>query len=202
MLETVFTGTFPAAQVKISVKACNLSPRDLIGYQDKENLARLCAEGCPDYRTNWSCPPYSPAYADYAEKYQHLLLAVVSCDFSQFNHLPDSEQKARFANTVLRWAIEKPLCSLEKKYSGWMLSSGICRLCTLCSCREEAPCKRPKEMRYSMESLGLHVSKICEDLLNHRLDWYSRGQTMQHISAVASLLTNTQVDEKELLYTL
>ncbi|ATW27009.1 DUF2284 domain-containing protein [Candidatus Formimonas warabiya] len=203
MWETVFTSTFPSAQIPIHVRACGVPARALLSYEDKENVARLCAEGCPDYNRTWSCPPHSPSYSLYEKSFDHAVIVLFYTALDQFDHIENLDQRIRTANTVLRSILERSLRSLEKKYQGRMLSSGICRLCLQCSCIDKSSgCKRPKEMRYSMESLGLHVIKICADFLNHKLDWCAQGIAPNYVSSVACLLTKKPVDEAELIYVL
>jgi predicted metal-binding protein len=200
MFENSFTAAIPPVKLLINVKAITTESKNFLAYEQKEELARLCREGCPDYNTSWSCPPHSPAFSHFAESYPYALLVLYHCSMDQFDHV-ESSKRMRASNTSLRLTLEKHLRSLENYHHGRMLSSGICRLCTRCSCADKAgPCRRPKEMRYSMESLGLNVAQITEDFLNHSLAWNKEGSLPQYSSSVACLLAKHPVDAGELAY--
>lgn len=201
MFITSFTTTLPPASVLMNIKTRYVPSAKLLEYEDKEKFALLCRD-CPDYEKSWSCPPYSPPYSRYAQKYAHGLLVLFFSPLDQFQHIEKNEIM-RESNTVLRLSLEKSMRRLEKAHQGWMLSSGICRLCHHCTCRDKSStCRRPQEMRYSMESLGLNVTKISESFLDHPLLWNTDGSLPVYCSAIAYLLTNHPVDEREIAYVL
>lgn len=201
MFEASFTATLPPASALIKIKTQYIPSAKLLEYEDKEKFALFCRD-CPDYEKSWSCPPYSPPYSRYAQKHAHGLLVLFFSPLDQFQDI-DENQRMRESNTFLRLSLEKSVRRLEKAHQGRMLSSGICRLCQNCTCKDRSgSCRRPQEMRYSMESLGLNVAKISELFLDHPLLWKTDGSLPVYCSALACLLTGHPVDEKEIAYVL
>jgi predicted metal-binding protein len=70
--------------------------------------------------------------------------------------------------------IDKLMRELEIKSENKLkfLSSGSCRLCKKCNLEKKLPCKHPDKMRFSLESCGINVEKITEELFDTPLLWY------------------------------
>ena len=65
-----------------NLKAIVCENKDLIKYMKRDYLLNLCAEGCPNYNTNWSCPPNSPRFDEYSADYTlEDLLSKMQIDF-------------------------------------------------------------------------------------------------------------------------
>lgn len=200
MFETNFKSAIPGAQFLIHVKAVQAEAASFLAYEKKEEFAKLCREGCPDYNTSWSCPPNSPAFSKYPKDFPQALLVIYFARMDQFSNIPE-EKRLRGANTLLRLNLEKHLRFLEKAHHGLMLSTGICRLCSRCTCADHAaPCRWPKEMRCSMESLGLNVADITHDFLDYSLAWGGSGQLPEFVSCVGCLLTKEPVAADRIPY--
>lgn len=202
MFETNFISAIPAARFLIHIKAVKTDASAFLPYEKKEELAKLCREGCPDYNTSWSCPPNSPSFSRYLKDFPKALLVIYFAKMDQFSTIPE-EKRVRGANMFLRLNLEKHLRYMEKLHHGLMLSTGICRLCSRCTCIDHsAPCRWPKEMRCSMESLGLNVADITRDFLNYSLAWGGSGQLPEYVSSVGCLLTKEPVDPERIPYLL
>lgn len=130
----------------------------------REWVGLKCQYGCPQYNTNWCCPPASPdlekVEAILAE-YSSALLLVGT------RHCPDfysNSAKSR-AEQVRYW---KGTMSLErllflKGYDkAFSLVSGTCALCKECSYPE--PCKFPGEKRPPIESFGIDLIGTLQNL--------------------------------------
>lgn len=66
-----------------NLKALVCENKDLIKYMKRDYLLNLCAEGCPNYNTNWSCPPNSPRFDEYSADYTNSLLVQVTSEVEE-----------------------------------------------------------------------------------------------------------------------
>ncbi|MFZ5989339.1 MAG: DUF2284 domain-containing protein [Bacillota bacterium] len=161
---------------------------------------KLCAKGCINYNNKWSCPPHSPAYSSYSKNYEHCLLLLFTCDLSQFNYVKTEYMKVKTSNSILKSQSDRFSRFLENELYGKMLSNGSCRLCKPCSKKVSADsCINPLKLRYSLESLGLNVEKISQDIFNHQLLWYKAKVCPTYSSVISGLLTNRTLEQSYLL---
>lgn len=198
MLLFNFKHITPSAEIEIHLKA-TLTKADLLNsYQDKNKFEKLCAEGCPNYGSKWACPPFSPSYSNLSNQYSNALLVLLYCNLSQFNYTKTEYMKIKASNSILKSKSDRLLRYLEEKSLGIMLSNGSCRLCSPCNRKKGLGCKKPMEMRYSMESLGLDVEKISLELLHHQLLWYQNKLAPEYASVVGGVLMNEQISISDL----
>lgn len=110
--------------------------------------------------------------------------------------------KVKASNSILKSRLDRLMRELEIKYTGKMLTNGSCRLCKTCNKKNNLPCKKPFEMRYSMEALGLNVAQIAQHFFGHRLLWYKDKKAPSYSSVVSCLLTNEFPTEEEIIFEL
>lgn len=145
-----------------------------------EWVSLKCQYGCPQYNTNWCCPPASPDLKKVRailDEYATALLLVGN------RHCPDfySHSAKKRAYQVRYWkgtmSMERQLF-LEGYDKAFSLVSGACALCKKCSYPD--PCRFPLEKRPPVESFGIDligtlknigrstpVSQDTEDRFNH-----------------------------------
>jgi len=139
-----------------------------------------CQYGCPQYNTNWCCPPTSPDLEKVRailDEYSLALLLVGN------RHCPDfySSGAKRRAYQMRYWkgtmSIERQLF-LKGYDKAFSLVSGACSLCKECAYPD--PCRFPLEKRPPVESFGIDligtlkklgrstaVSQNTDDSFNH-----------------------------------
>lgn len=199
MIETTLSVNTPTTKIIIESKAVIIDSNELEAFQEKEYFDGLCKKVCPNYSYKWSCPPYSPSYSDYRIGFSKALLVLFYCNLNQFHYIKTEYMKVKASNSILRSRLDRLMRQLEIKYTGKMLTNGSCRLCKTCNKKNSLPCKKPSEMRYSMEALGLNVDHISQHFLGHRLLWYKNKKAPSYSSVVSCLLTNGPPTETEII---
>ena len=200
MLETSFSILTPTTKIKINVKATFVDSASLRKYEDSTKFSVLCKEGCPNYGNKWACPPSSPTFSKYSANYSRAFLVLFYCYLDQFAYTKTEYMRIKASNSILKSRLDQFMRSLEKQVGGKMISNGSCRLCKPCALKisSTAGCKKPEQMRYSMESLGLDVNGISRDYLQHDLLWYKDKKAPAYSSVVSALLTNNRMDINEM----
>lgn len=149
----------------ITIKLVTMS--QLFEYYRPKEIEGYC-KSCPNYDKIWSCPPYADDVLSPFKAYEEvLLIGVETSDFEV--------TKRRIASVMNEIAESFPVA---------VLIAGNCVLCDPCSKVDGAPCKYPKQMKYSLESLGFHVSDICEQILGKKLRWEKENPTYIAVAAV------------------
>lgn len=185
------------SNINIHIKTELVSSNSLNDYQNCKYFNRLCQIGCVNYNKKWSCPPNSPSYVSYSNNYKYCLLLLFSCDLSQFSYVKTEYMKVKTSNSILKSQSDKLTRYLENVSSGKMISNGSCRLCKPCTKKVSAhSCKNPSMLRFSLESLGLNVDKISQDLFDHKLLWYENKLSPKYATVLSGVLTNIKFDSE------
>ena len=197
MLESSFTILTPTTKIIINTKATFVDRANLIEYENPLLFSTLCKEGCPNYEKKWACPPYSPTFSRYSIDYSRAILVVFYCYLDQFYYTKTEYMRIKASNSILKSRMDKFMRSLEEQVGGKMISNGSCRLCKPCTLKGGtiSRCKKPDQMRFSMEALGLDVGGISRDYLKHDLLWYKDKKAPLYSSVVSALITNMQIDQ-------
>lgn len=185
----------PSTEVLVNLQTILIKADMLEKYEHKNEFENLCADGCPNYNNKWSCPPFSPSYSHTSKEYSNIILMLLYCDLSQFDYIKTEYMKIKASNSILKSKSEKLARFLEEDMCGVMITNGSCKLCKPCNRKKNLNCKRPKEMRYSLEALGLNVGLISKEFFNHELLWYENKLAPKYSSVITGVLTNKQVDE-------
>ena len=89
--------------------------------------------------------------------------------------------------------IEERMKILETRMPGSRsLSSGGCGLCEACARKENLPCRRPEEMRYSMDAFGLDLTTITKDVFHIDILW-CRDRLPEYFTLIHGLLAKEPV---------
>lgn len=176
-------------------------------YFDQERFLALCKE-CVNYGRLWSCPPYETDGSDLIRNARWVDLLGVKIVFSPA--LIEATKGKHQIGVVTRRILEKEKGDMDARVremerntaESTALSSGGCHLCRetgcedldyhsgppeFCSRMTGKPCRKPNQMRYSLEALGFDVSRIAEDLLKTPLLW-SAEQLPQYFVLVNGLV--------------
>lgn len=199
MFQTSFVNRTPSSQILVNVKITTTESSNLKKFENKCNFDKLCELGCPTYGNKWSCPPYSPSFSKYkVDDLPYAILALFWCTLDQFSYTKTDFIKVKASNSILKSRMDKFMRGLEDTLGGVILSNGSCRRCNPCNKKKGEYCKKPKEMRYSMESLGLNVSEISNEFFTHSLLWYKDKKIPEYSSVVSCLLIKDMIPENML----
>lgn len=144
---------------------------------------------CPSYGHSWACPPEAPYLEQEVSKYHKFFLIYVK--FNLIEYIQDVKAKypkrsekriknAFFMNNLLRDKLEQEINNFigedrvlfKKRLVLW---DGFCRVCynktdKECTYDSGDPCRYPDKKRYSMEAVGIDVTKTVKNL-NIDLEW-------------------------------
>jgi predicted metal-binding protein len=145
-------------------------------YRFADKFMALCRE-CGNYNSNWACPPFDFDVSEYLGKYDYAyVLGVQWVHDEETIAKADTREKALiYSKELYRKGMEEMLAfilQLEEKYpesSG--VSAGGCSCCASCARPRNEPCRFPRRVRHSLESLSFDVSMIAQDFLGLELQW-------------------------------
>lgn len=183
--------------IVVNVKGCLVEAEKLDKYVNI-SVKDACEKGCPNYNKKWSCPPLSKEYKEVRRNYKYSYLICFSTKMNQYLDIKNKYLAVKAANVSLKTIIEKFTRSLEESYKGYSLLSGSCRLCKPCNRKLNKGCRRPEKMRYSMEATYLQVDNITNDILHHKLLWYSNKTLPEYTSTCSLLLLNEEIDNNSI----
>lgn len=153
---------------------------------DVPRFLALCQK-CPTYGTRWSCPSFSFNPMEIWTKYDTLHLVAYVLVFQPGRSVKEGMDALKAEKDVLM----ADLLAMEHAHSGSLaLFAGTCDLCPEgCSKPAGVPCRKPKQMRYSIEALGGNVSLTAEKYLNKPLLWMNTSELPEYLALVGGLLT-------------
>ena len=164
-------------------------------YVDPPRFLAFCRQ-CSAYGKVWSCPPYDFSVEKLWQSYDRMLLLGRKLTFAPelCRQRYDTEQLQQLLAGTLyqeRADMERELFGLEVEQPGSLaLLPGSCHRCGdgNCSRIEGLPCRDPRHLRHSLESLGADVGRTAEELLCTPLLWSHEGRLPAYLSLVAALL--------------
>lgn len=124
----------------------------------------LCCKECPNYGKKYTCPPHDFDVMEFWLAFSELEIYAVT--------IPGNESYEKAEAELM-----EGLLKMEKELPG-----------SVCLSAGNAGNVEPSRMRYSIETLGGNVAKLCEDLLGISLEWGKDGALPAHITLVAGLL--------------
>lgn len=161
------------------------------------NYARfleMCRK-CHNYNILWSCPPYAFNPPELLARYNYAQIYGQKIVFSARAHAVynTKDAAAAFAKTVMaaeKHKADRFVLNLEQaRPNSLALYCGGCNLCESCARPNGNPCRQPRVMRYSLESLGYDVGGIMEKLWGEHLLWFNAGLP-KYMFLVTALLYN------------
>jgi len=162
-------------------------------YVDVPRFLECCRQ-CPNYDKKWSCPNFSFNQLDYWKQYNKIKLYGIKIKLDESMHSLKYEgdvyyyvksviaaEKGKLMQQI--WAMEKEI-PLSRG-----LFAGDCQLCAECAKKDGQPCRWPKLMRYSIESIGGNVQAVTEELLGTKILWVGKdGAVPPYFTLVTALL--------------
>ena len=167
----------------------------LKNYVNVEHFIEFC-KNCGEYNKNWSCPEHDFDPKTIWSKYNKFHIVAIKIVFDDV--LADKEFTPEEISKILKDSIELERTQLEKRMrdlehalpESMALSAGSCNLCGKNDCKKISgkPCCHPKQMRYSIESLGGNVSEITKDFWGIDIKWIEDGKLPEYFTLVCGLL--------------
>jgi len=171
---------------------------------DDETIIKHCTniKPCANFGNAWSCPPVAPSFERYNNGYKNCLVYAFWIDWDFKINSDNPYFKLVNANrTCSPYAWEYGM-KLEKTLGGKILTDGRCPICPKCAKKENLPCKFPKRRRSSLEAVGIHATNLCEEVLEHKIDWYRKeGKRIiepAYITVINGFLTDAEQPEEML----
>lgn len=181
----------PSALLSYVVHVCQCAPVECFPMENQIFFKELCKSGCKNYAQKWSCPPYSPSFCQFAKGWEWLNILYMKIYLHQFSYIKNPYLKVKAGNSILKSKADKILGMMSQKYDGRYISTGSCRRCKPCKCKQSLPCAYPEQMAYSFEALGIDVSQLVKYCFQQPLFWYSNGNVPEYTSVVCGLLTHS-----------
>lgn len=183
---------------KVYIKQQNMQ-EFISNYQDIDKFLVYCKQ-CNNYNHKWSCPPLSFNPKTYLSQYKSIYLVAVQINYTEntINSLTTKDEISDFTRKTLRKIkneIASSLLNLETSQT-ISLSSGGCSYCCKCSRIDNKPCKKPEKMRYSLDSFGIDLGKVTENLFNIKLIWGLDKLPKYHVLIHALITNETIIPQK------
>jgi len=131
---------------------------------------------CPYYGHSWACPPEAPYLEHEIMNYDKFYLIYTKFDIKEKgNNKSKNSFKYKDMREIMEQEMEKFLNQYRNEFKEIkILWDGHCRVCEKenrkCSIEEDAPCRYPDKIRYSMEAVGIDVTQTVKNL-NIDIEW-------------------------------
>jgi predicted metal-binding protein len=152
-----------------------------------QTFSDLCHEGCVNYGTKLSCPPFAPPFTSFARGRSRLDVLCFRIDLDSYADLTPYN-RVRAANAILKSLMDREL--LEARQAGFRVAgSGSCRACRPCAAKSgETKCKRPNRRIFSLEAMGVNVDHLVQLCFGFPLLWYANKTAPAYTCTVGAIL--------------
>ncbi|MFW9821961.1 MAG: DUF2284 domain-containing protein [Candidatus Thorarchaeota archaeon] len=144
---------------------------------------------CPSYGHSWACPPEAPFMEKKVAEFKVFYLIYYKLDLSEYvkdeqiKHPKKSEKSIKtmlYSSGILHNKLESEIYNFIENYTKpyeekLILWDGYCRVCSSkidkgCTYDSGDPCRYPEKRKYSMEAVGINVTKTVSKL-NLGIQW-------------------------------
>ncbi|WP_084505008.1 DUF2284 domain-containing protein [Acetobacterium malicum] len=171
-------------------------------YFNREKALGFC-KACPNFSKYWSCPPYAFDEAIFLKqfKYMHIIGRQMEVPREDLRNVRDPEAVKNYctdklqAIKVMTW---KTLLEIEDEVDGAIgLIPGNCPICETqgmeCARKINQPCRNPKLMRFSLESLGFNVADLLKYEVGMTIKWGDTYRLPEVLTSVSAILCNEEI---------
>ncbi|MFX1571401.1 MAG: DUF2284 domain-containing protein [Promethearchaeota archaeon] len=163
--------------------------RDIIFDPEVQSYCVNSNFKCPNYKHSWACPPEAPYLEKEVSTFSKFFLIYYKSDLNKYiqkiklKHPNQSESIIKnklLMSNFLRDKLEKEMFKFLSKFQGkydqkLVLWDGYCRVCynqgdKECNYDSGASCRYPNEIRYSMEAVGIDVTKTVKNV-DLNIEW-------------------------------
>ena len=144
---------------------------------------------CPSYGHSWACPPEAPYLEATVAKFKEFYLIYYELNLTYYvesqkvkfpNKSETNIKNSIYTSSLLRNKLEKEILDFLDNYheayeENLILWDGYCRVCSNkndkgCTYDTGKPCRYPEKRKYSMEAVGIEVTKTVSQL-NLEIEW-------------------------------
>jgi len=186
---------------KLSFGAISIE-RLMEDYFDRDKTLGYC-KACPNYSKVWSCPPYQFDEAIFLKefKYMHIIGRQYEVPRNDIRLIRDPKAISDYctekmeAIKVMTW---QTLLEIENEVEGVVgLIPGNCPVCQVqgmeCARKSGQPCRFPKLMRFSLESLGFNVVDLVKYEVGMSTKWPENQRLPEILTSVSAILCNEEI---------
>ena len=179
------TGSYSCTTLERTVPL-NEFLRDLV---DVPRFSGYCRD-CPDYGQTWSCPPFGFDPMTIWARFDAIRLHARKLVFAKDRLFPGERRTfEREELPKVKADMARELLDMEAEHPGSLaLLGGKCDLCPVCARTQGQPCRSPKTMRYSIESLGGDCGGALERYFGETLQWAQGDRLPEQIILLGGLL--------------
>jgi len=176
-------------------------------YFNRDKVLDEC-KACPNFAKYWSCAPYTFDEAIFLKqfKFMHIIGRQFAVPWEDIRNIRDQDAINAYckekleAVKVMTW---KTLLQIEDEVEGAMrLIPGNCPICEVqgvaCARKKNEPCRNPKLLRYSLESLGFNVVDLVKYEVGMTIEWPQNQRLPKVLTSVSAILCNEEIP-KEIL---
>lgn len=157
--------------------------RDIIFDPEVQSYCVNSNFKCPNYNHSWACPPEAPYLEKEVSTFNKFFLIYYKCDLNKhiekekLKHPNQSEKRIKnklLMTNFLRDKLEQEIFEFLNEFQDnckqkFVLWDGHCRVCYNildkdCSYDSGEPCRYPDKIRYSMEAVGIDVTKTVRNV--------------------------------------
>lgn len=168
--------------------AIEISKEDIVFDRQVQTYCNNPKFRCPNYDHSWACPPIAPYLKEKISQFNKFYLIYYKYDLnryvndikSKFSDLSEEEIRNDFyRKEFMRDHVEDEIHDFIKNYIEhsneiFILWDGYCRICSKqgisCTYESETPCRYADQIRYSMEAVGIDVTKTVSNI-NIDIEW-------------------------------
>jgi predicted metal-binding protein len=187
--------TFANMKYTVTSKETIISADEFISrYRDVERIRQFCLQ-CPGYGKAWNCPPFDfdPRTVSDGFRTVRFIATIIEFDEQTRAACTSPEQAVEVGRQAMDevWQSLLPrLYEMERETTGSRVFTFRCVLCPEgCTRPQGKPCRRPEQMRHSLESVGFDIEAMARDLLGITLEWSADGSLAKHITLVTALFS-------------
>ena len=141
---------------------CEYCFGDVADIPFSDRVRHICRTDCSRYGNCWACPPHCGEVEDCIARCREYSRFFLFSTVTEVSDAWNSEEclRVKSAHEELSRALNG---ELREKLTRYLMLSTGCTLCPKCACPEE-PCRFPEERLSSMESHGIVIIKLAEDM--------------------------------------
>ena len=201
MIEYTYKHSTKSGPKTVYMLSCEILTEVVNSHVFPDSLAELCRNGCINYNKKWCCPPNAKPFNILSKSFGRAIITCMYLHTDEFSHVQNKYLRIKAANMVLKKLSNRLSKEVEQALNGHALLNGSCNLCRPCNYKISLPCKRPEQMRYSMEATGINVENLLKEVFEFELQWYTAKSMPTYTSVVSCVLHNNMGGFDESLFT-
>ena len=140
---------------------------------------------CSNYGHNWSCSPFDFDPMTIWQAYRSFRIVTYRFRPEEGMSVSDAEKLILRMKDVFMTDVRS---MEEENAESLALFAGTCNLCRECARISGSPCRNPKKMRHSIESIGGDVGKTVKDLFDIDILWGTKDSLPEYYVLCGGLL--------------